>query len=68
MPPSLLHLSFLRFYLPVSMASHLNQLQPSSQLLLDGEHYNHNQDIEPEGRPEPQASEAESDEAAPVQQ
>ncbi len=54
--------------LPVSMAGQLQQLQPANQLLLSNIHPNHDQEIEPEWSPQPQASEAQSNEAAPVQQ
>lgn len=50
------------------MAGQLEQLQTSNQLLLSHKHSNHEQAVESEWRPEPQASEAQRDEAAPVQQ
>lgn len=54
--------------LPVLMAGQFQQLQPSNQLLLSHIHSDHEQEVESEWRPEPQASEAQRDEAAPVQQ
>lgn len=54
--------------LPVSMARKLQQLQPTNQLLLSCIHPNHDQEVEPEWSPQPQTSEAQSNEAAPVQQ
>lgn len=50
------------------MAGELQQLQPSNQLLLSHKHSNHDQEVESEQRPEPQASQAQCYEAAPVQQ
>lgn len=50
------------------MAGQLQQLQPSYQLLLSHKHSNHDQEVESEWRPEPQASEAQRNEAGPVQQ
>lgn len=50
------------------MAGKLQQLQPSNQLLLNHKYSNHDQEVESEWRPEPQASQAQSNEAAPVQQ
>lgn len=50
------------------MAGQLQQLQPSKQLLLSHIHSNHDHEVQSEWRPEPQASQAQCDEAAPVQQ
>lgn len=50
------------------MAGQLQQLQSSNQLLLSHVHSDHDQEVESERRPEPQAREAQRDEAAPVQQ
>lgn len=50
------------------MAGKLQQLQPSNQLLLNHKYPNHDQEVESEWMPEPQASQAQSDEAAPVEQ
>lgn len=50
------------------MARQLQQLQPSNQLLLSHIHSNHDQKVESKWRPEPQASQAQCNEAAPVQQ
>lgn len=50
------------------MAGQLQQLQPSDKLLLGHVHPHHDQEVEPERSPQPQAGEAEGDEAGPVQQ
>lgn len=48
------------------MAGHLQQLHPSKQLLLGHKDYDHDQEVDPEWCPEPQACEAQSDKAGPV--
>lgn len=50
------------------MAGHLQHLKPSKALVLSYVHSNHDQEVKPERSPEPQASETQSNEAAPIQQ
>lgn len=51
------------------MAGQLQQLHPSDLLLLAAQvHTHHEQKVQPEWGPQPQASEAQRDEAAPVDQ
>lgn len=57
-----------RHQIPVSMAGHLQHLQAAEQPVLCRVHADHHQAVQPDGSPEPQAGEAQSDEAAPVQQ